>query len=57
LPFRPNIKGLDYYTNQPIVSEWFLGEGIPSDTLGDNGDFYINTLTFDIYQKVGGTWL
>jgi hypothetical protein len=46
--------------NPPIVilpPVWLLGQGIPSDDLGENGNFYIDTLTYDIYQKENGSWL
>jgi len=35
---------------------WYSGSTIPNTTLGNNGDFYLNTTTDDIYNKVSGTW-
>ena len=35
---------------------WYSGSGVPSDGLGVNGDFYLNTATYDVYVKAGGTW-
>ena len=32
------------------------GKGEPSDTLGNNGDSYIDLSTFDFYIKEDGTW-
>lgn len=32
------------------------GAGVPSNGLGVNGDYYINTLTWDLYFKAGGTY-
>jgi hypothetical protein len=33
------------------------GSGVPSSGLGKNGDFYINTATFEIYgPKAAGSW-
>lgn len=33
------------------------GSGVPSSELGSNGDFYINTINYDIYgPKSSGTW-
>lgn len=58
MAFRPTIPGLDYYegaTFDAVV--WWMDEGIPSDLIGVDGDFYINVLNWDLYQKVGGTWL
>ena len=33
------------------------GEGAPSDTLGNDGDTYIDSLTFDLYIKDNGKWI
>jgi hypothetical protein len=33
-----------------------VGEEPPSDALGNDGDFFLNTITFDLYAKIGGTW-
>ena len=30
--------------------------GTPADSLGDNGDWYINTTTGGFYEKVSGSW-
>jgi len=35
---------------------WHSGSGVPADTLGNDGDFYINTSNNDYYTKVSGTW-
>jgi hypothetical protein len=32
------------------------GSGVPSDSLGNDGDYYINTVNDDLYTKVSGTW-
>ena len=38
-------------------AEWFTGSGAPSGSLGDVGDFYINSLNGDYYEKTGvSTW-
>ena len=37
-------------------STWYEGSGIPSSGLGFNGDYYLRTITGDIYQKISGTW-
>jgi hypothetical protein len=37
-------------------SQWYVGTSIPADSLGVDGDFYLNTLTNDVYRKSGGTW-
>ena len=33
------------------------GEGVPSDTLGNDGDSYVDTKTFDYYTKENGKWV
>jgi len=33
------------------------GEGVPSDTLGQNGDIYVDESTGDIYSKQSDTWV
>lgn len=52
------LKGADGAT-------WLSGEGVPTNDssldasatkLGKNGDFYLNTETYDIYKKTDGTW-
>ncbi|MDE2590037.1 MAG: LamG domain-containing protein, partial [Patescibacteria group bacterium] len=37
-------------------SEIFTGSGVPSNTLGSNGDFYLDNTSGNYYQKVLGTW-
>lgn len=37
-------------------STWFSGSGAPAGGLGVNGDFYLNTLNEDVYEKSGGSW-
>lgn len=36
---------------------WTADAGVPSPDDGDNGDFYINTSTRDLYKKVAGAWV
>lgn len=36
---------------------WYTGNGAPSNSLGANGDFYFDTLNFDLYgPKAAGVW-
>ncbi len=35
---------------------WFNGTGIPSTTVGVNGDFYLDLASGDVYNKVLGGW-
>ena len=32
------------------------GEGAPNEDLGSNGDFYLDTTTYDFYKKVEAAW-
>jgi hypothetical protein len=36
--------------------EWLTGAGVPSSSLGADGDMYLNATTGDVYQKVAGAW-
>ena len=36
---------------------WLKGAGTPSNSLGENGDFYCNTANGDYYKKVSGVWV
>jgi microcystin-dependent protein len=33
--------------------EWFVGAGAPANTVGETGDFYLNSTNGDYYEKVG----
>lgn len=35
---------------------WRIGEGAPKDTLGVNGDLYLDYTTWDVYFKEDGAW-
>ena len=37
-------------------AEWLSGSGAPSGGTGDDGDFYLDTATGDVYKKVSGSW-
>jgi hypothetical protein len=37
-------------------SGWLIGEGAPDSGSGSDGDFYLNTLTGDVYSKSSGSW-
>jgi hypothetical protein len=40
-----------------VGAAWRQGEGVPGAGVGGNGDFYLDTLTGDIYgPKAGGAW-
>ena len=44
------------HTHPYLGTEWLTGEGVPSNSIGSNHDFYINTLNSDFYEKTAGVW-
>jgi hypothetical protein len=52
LDIKGMIKGDDGVTG----SVWRHGTGVPSDSLGSNGDFYVNDSNADVYFKASGTY-
>ena len=38
-------------------SVWFQGAGTPPDSLGAPGDFYLDTESSDVYQKIDDSWV
>lgn len=49
---------LDYFSTGGAGSGsvWFNGSGVPSNVLGIDGDYYLNNINGDVYQKISGTW-
>ncbi len=43
-------------TAQSAGGAWYYGTAIPSDTLGENGDHYLNTETLTSYVKESNVW-
>lgn len=42
-----------------LVNQWLTGTGVPSDSIGNDGDFYLKNAdpnNGDVYQKGSGTW-
>ena len=39
-----------------VGSQWRTGAGVPSNALGVDGDYYINTTTSDVYQRAAGAY-
>jgi len=37
------------------VEQWLSGSGVPASTLGNLGDWYLNTANGDVYEKLTGT--
>lgn len=38
-------------TNGANGATWRSGSGVPTNSLGENGDFYLNTTTYDVLHK------
>lgn len=38
-------------------TEWFIGAGTPSASIGTDGDIYVDSETGDMYQKEDGVWV
>ena len=43
-------------TANVLGSQWHTGTGVPSDSLGVNGDMYLDTAAWNVYQKLIGTY-
>ncbi len=55
-PGLPGEDGKDGQEGQDGTS-FLSGDGIPSDSLGNNGDTYLDISSWDVYRKVGGQWV
>lgn len=59
--YNPNLEFFQSYSAKWIryiaPSVWYSGETAPDASKGDNNDWYINTVTYDVYQKVSGAWV
>lgn len=40
----------------PKTNKWISGNSLPSDSLGDEGDFYVIESSGAVYKKTAGTW-
>ncbi len=48
--------GNDTDTAASESGAWYYGAAAPSDALGQEGDFYLNTKTLSSYKKAAGEW-
>jgi hypothetical protein len=57
-----NIKGADGQggtgdgSNGIDGATWLFGTGAPESSLGQNGDFYLDTAAWSVYVKAAGDW-
>jgi hypothetical protein len=47
--------GLSFLTQGPQIEEWLSGAGAPAGSLGNVGDWYLDTATGDAYEKTDAT--
>ena len=40
----------------PVAMPWLTGTTVPSDTIGVDGQLYLDTVTLAVYEKASGTW-
>lgn len=43
-------------STEPNVPSFYNGSGVPSDSLGADGSYYLDDLTGTLYHKLNGTW-
>lgn len=48
------VKGIDYFDGID-GNTWYGGTNNPSSGLGDVGDWYVNSTTWDVFEKTGTT--
>jgi len=39
-----------------IITKWLSGSSDPASTIGTEGDYYLNTLTGDVFKKGAAAW-
>lgn len=52
-----NIPGIGVGPQGPPGSQIITGSGAPSNLLGDDGDFYLDTVTGNYYLKDSGAYV
>jgi hypothetical protein len=62
LIYNSTLSCLQYYNGAWLTlgaggsAGWWNGSGAPASTLGNNGDYYLNTANGNIYLKSSGSW-
>ncbi|GEM_PF-403298 len=56
--YENDAEWITLYTFESETAElsWLVGSKTPDASYGNTGDMYINTRTYDIYQKSGSSW-
>lgn len=56
LPPTATVGGSIVFGYGVGYNQWLTGSGVPSNTIGNNGDYYRNDVNGDIYYKSGGVF-
>jgi hypothetical protein len=56
LVWDASINKFKSATNNIVGALWRVGSGVPSNSLGIDGDFYLDTATSDVYSKASGVY-
>jgi hypothetical protein len=62
LIYNTTLSCVQYYNGTWLTlgaggsAGWWNGSGAPASTLGNNGDYYLNTANGSIYLKSSGSW-
>lgn len=51
-----NFLEVNSYIVNNVSSIWLFGTGAPTDVAGKDTDLYLDTATYDLYQKSAGIW-
>lgn len=57
LPYDDYITVQDLMERAKHINKWLLGEGAPSDDIGNVLDLYLNTLNQKVYEKGNSGWV
>jgi hypothetical protein len=42
--------------NQGLAAKWHTGRGVPGSSIGQSGDFYLDALSADVFNRIGDKW-
>lgn len=42
---------------EAVAGRWLYGRGVPSNSIGNDGDLYLDADTADVYAKENGSWV
>lgn len=53
----PGLYSAFHYAMLARGGQWFRGSGAPDNAAHEDGNYYLDELTGDLYQKVAGAWV